>query len=88
MPTNSIVDYLKSQGQDSSFAARTNLAKSKGITNYTGTAEENLRLLSTLRGQTSQDSGSLANTLNQNQTVQTPPSLPTVQPENQTSTSP
>lgn len=87
MPTNSIVDYLKSQGQDSSFAARTNLAKSKGITNYTGTAEENLRLLSTLRGQTSQDSGSLVNTLNQNQTVQTSPSLPTVQPENPTPTS-
>lgn len=82
MATNSIVDYLKGQGQDSSFAARTNLAKSKGISNYTGTADQNMQLLNTLRNQstpTAQNSGSLANTLLEQQpTSQT---LPTIQPE-------
>lgn len=47
---SSIVDYLKSVGQDSSFSARTNLAKQQGISNYTGTADQNLKLLGILRG--------------------------------------
>ena len=31
---NSIVDYLKSVGQDSSFGSRTTLAKQYGISGY------------------------------------------------------
>ncbi|WP_077604752.1 N-acetylmuramoyl-L-alanine amidase [Oceanobacillus sojae] len=42
---HSIVDYLKSIGEDSSFANRAKLAKSYGISNYTGTAAQNTRLL-------------------------------------------
>lgn len=47
---NSIVDYLKSTGQDTSYATRNKLATQKGIQNYTGTAEQNLKLLNSLRG--------------------------------------
>ncbi len=46
---NSIVDYLKSIGVDSSFAARKKYAANYGITNYTGTAAQNLKLLSLIR---------------------------------------
>jgi len=46
---NSIVDYLKSVGQSSDYATRVSLAKEKGIQNYSGTAEQNLQLLNTLR---------------------------------------
>lgn len=42
---NSIVDYLKSQGQASDFASRAAL----GGTGYTGTAEQNTALLTSLR---------------------------------------
>lgn len=45
----SVVDLLKSTNRDSSFSARTNLAKEAGIENYTGTAEQNNSLLSFLR---------------------------------------
>ena len=47
---NSIVDYLKSVGIDSSYANRKKLAKENGINNYSGTAEQNLKLLEILRG--------------------------------------
>src|SRR5690625_1113117 len=46
---DSIVDYLKSIGQPSSFAHRKNLAAKHGIRNYTGTATQNLQLLRILR---------------------------------------
>ena len=46
----SIVDYLKSIGQDSSFANRKKLAAANGISNYTGTASQNTQLLNKLRG--------------------------------------
>lgn len=46
----SIVDYLTTTGKDSSFTSRTNLAKQNGISNYTGTADQNTQLLKTLRG--------------------------------------
>src|SRR5699024_4272732 len=46
----SVVDYLKSKKQPSSFAHRKKLAQQHGIKNYTGTAEQNTRLLNTLRG--------------------------------------
>ena len=47
---NSIVDYLKSVGIDSSYKNRKKLAKENGINNYTGTANQNLKLLEKLRG--------------------------------------
>src|SRR5690625_3491065 len=47
---DSIVDYLKSIGQPSSFAHRKKLAQQHGIKNYTGTASQNTRLLNALRG--------------------------------------
>lgn len=46
----SIVAYLNSIGVDSSFNNRKNLAAQHGINNYTGTAEQNTRLLKILRG--------------------------------------
>lgn len=47
----SIVDYLNSVGQDSSFASRARLAQQAGIQNYTGTASQNTQLLNSLRSQ-------------------------------------
>lgn len=47
--TDSIVDYLKSQGRDSSFSARSSLAAEYGIKGYKGTASQNLQLLGILR---------------------------------------
>ena len=49
MAITSIVDYLKSQGQDSSYAARKQLATQAGITNYSGTAAQNMNLLTQLQ---------------------------------------
>ncbi|MGD2351923.1 N-acetylmuramoyl-L-alanine amidase [Bacillus subtilis] len=49
MKTTSIVDYLTSIGEDSSFSNRAKLAKSVGITNYTGSAHDNTELLNKLR---------------------------------------
>lgn len=46
----SIVNYLASKGQASDIASRTTLAKKYGITNYTGSAEQNTLLLGKLRG--------------------------------------
>lgn len=48
MDPNSIVDFLKSKNQDSSYEARAKLATEKGITGYTGTAEQNTQLLGML----------------------------------------
>jgi hypothetical protein len=45
----SVVDYLKSQGKDSSYSARKELAKSMGISNYSGTASQNTQLLKQLQ---------------------------------------
>src|SRR5690625_1330904 len=47
---SSIVDYLKSVRQSSSFAHRKKLAQRYGIKNYKGTASQNTRLLNALRG--------------------------------------
>ena len=46
--TGSIVDYLNGQGQASDFATRKKLAEQNGITGYTGSAQQNTSLLSTL----------------------------------------
>lgn len=50
---SSIVDALNSIGYDSSFANRKILANKLGISNYTGTAEQNLKMISLLKGNTS-----------------------------------
>lgn len=47
---NSIVDYLKSIGIDSSFENRKNLAIKYGIINYSGRSDQNLQLLKNMRG--------------------------------------
>ena len=46
--SGSIVDYLNSQGKDSSFSARKKLANQYGIKNYTGTAKQNTDLLNAM----------------------------------------
>jgi N-acetylmuramoyl-L-alanine amidase len=48
--TTSIVTYLQSIGVDSSYTNRKALAKKYGITNYAGTASQNLQLLKAMRG--------------------------------------
>ncbi len=50
MKTGSIVDYLKSINQDSSFANRKKLAAKYNIENYKGTPIQNTQLLKKLRG--------------------------------------
>ena len=50
----SIVDYLKSVGQDSSYASRKAMAASLGIKNYSGTTAQNTQMLNTLRNQAPQ----------------------------------
>ena len=46
---DSIVDALSLIGVDSSYNNRSKLAKANGITNYSGTAEQNLKLLNLLK---------------------------------------
>jgi len=46
---NSLVDKLKSQGRYADFEHRTKLAKHFGITNYTGTEEQNKFLLNKVK---------------------------------------
>ena len=55
---NSIVDYLESIGQDSSFTNRKKLAEKYGIKNYEGTSAQNLELLNKMRENTSQSGNS------------------------------
>src|SRR5699024_7760203 len=50
MKTGSIVVYLQSIGEQYSFVRHQRLAAKHGINNYTGTAAQNKRLLSILRG--------------------------------------
>jgi hypothetical protein len=67
----SIVDYLNSQGQDSSYAARAALAAKNGISNYTGTAAQNTQLLQSLQGGASNNSQTFSG-LNSNPNNLTP----------------
>lgn len=48
----SIVDALNQIGVDSSFNYRTKLANSNGINNYSGTAEQNIKMLEMLKNGT------------------------------------
>lgn len=50
---DSIVDYLNSIGVDSSFNNRKRLAAQNGVLNYSGTAEQNVKLLNIFRNQVS-----------------------------------
>lgn len=62
---NSIVDYLNSKKQDSSYSARASLAKKFGNDKYAGTASDNLDLLSKLQKQDSMGARAVTpNTLN------------------------
>jgi len=45
----SIVDFLKSKGQASDLSSRSVLAGRTGITNFTGTAQQNIQLLKSLQ---------------------------------------
>ncbi|MBS6955969.1 MAG: hypothetical protein KH230_22380 [Enterocloster asparagiformis] len=55
MAVGSIVDYLNSRGQDSSYNSRKKLAEQYGISGYAGTAAQNTQLLKTLQsGSTAQ----------------------------------
>lgn len=56
--SNSIVDYLNSAGQDSSYKARKRLAQQQGISNYTGSARQNTSLLNSLRNAAASSMGS------------------------------
>lgn len=49
----SIVDYLKSKGQKSSYDDRAKLAVQRGIDGYRGTAQQNVTLLNMLKNQSS-----------------------------------
>ncbi len=70
MAVASIVDYLKSRGQDSSYSARKNLASQYGISGYTGTASQNTQLLKSLQNQAAQPQASQNNVANgQNVTI-------------------
>lgn len=72
----SIVDYLKAQGKNSSYSARKDLAKDYGISNYSGTAAQNIALL-----------GKLKNGESPKQTVKNPSTQqPKAQPKKQTNT--
>jgi hypothetical protein len=53
----SVVDYLKSIGMSSDFEDRRQMAETKGISGYRGTAEQNLALLAKLRGEQPQGGG-------------------------------
>lgn len=59
---NSIVDYLKSEGRDSSYSARKKLAAQYGISNYSGTAAQNTQLLKKLRSGTGTSSSAGSST--------------------------
>lgn len=58
----SIVDYLKSLGQDSSYNRRKELALQYGINNYSGTAQQNTDLLNKLKSGADTTSNSEQNT--------------------------
>ncbi len=49
----SLVDYLAANGKDSSFDMRNIIARNLGIQNYTGTADQNTKILNALKAQPS-----------------------------------
>lgn len=67
----SIVDYLKSKGQDSSYANRKKLAGQYGISNYTGTADQNTKLLQMMQNASSASASSTSKKNTSNKTNST-----------------
>lgn len=49
---NSIVDFLNSQGKASDFTSRKTLADANGIIGYVGSADQNIKLLNSLKSST------------------------------------
>lgn len=72
---NSVVDYLKQQGQDSSYSARKQLAKDLGIKNYEGSGPQNTQMLNTLK-----NGGTQKPTATPVATPTTPTAKPTAEP--------
>jgi len=76
-----IVDYLKSRGQDSSYNARQRLAEQFGISNYTGSADQNNLLLNKMQN-SSANLGSASSSAVQasaSRSLPTPPPVNAVQ---------
>ena len=61
MAVGSIVDYLNSRKQDSSYNNRKKLANQYGINNYSGTAAQNTSLLKAMQGSGSPPASSADN---------------------------
>ena len=74
---NSIVDYLKSTGSDSSYSARKELAASMGISNYSGTASQNTQMLNALKNNNKSNSASSSSNNNQKTDNTTNPNVTT-----------
>lgn len=74
---NSIVDYLKSTGSDSSYSARKELAASMGISNYSGTASQNTQMLNALKNNNKSNTTSSASNSNQQTDNTTNPNVTT-----------
>lgn len=47
--SGSVVDYLKSKGYNADYSQRAKLAQAMGISNYTGTASQNVSMLNKLK---------------------------------------
>lgn len=77
---SSLVDALKSIGEDSSFSNRKLIAEINGISNYSGTAEENIELLNKLKN------GKLIKSISS--TIITVPTLDTSNPATPSTTIP
>lgn len=60
----SVVNYLSSQGKATDFNSRSGLASQYGISGYTGTAEQNTRLLNALKGGNTPSTGTTPGVLN------------------------
>ena len=69
MAVGSIVDYLNSRGQNSSYNSRKKLAEQYGISGYTGSANQNTQLLNTLRSGSTAQQQSQAPTGGNNVTI-------------------
>jgi hypothetical protein len=77
---NSIVDYLKSIGQDGSYSARAKKAAEMGIKNYAGTAEQNTQMLNVLKNAASNAPAATTSTTNITP-LNTSPATPAADPD-------
>ena len=62
----SVVDYLKSIGEDSSYSARSKLAADMGISNYTGSESQNIQMLNTLKNGSNTSNTNIASDVKKN----------------------